>query len=220
MSIRGILFDNDGTLVDTYDLILSSMRYGTRAVLGRVIPDEDLMAKVGIPLADQMQEFAENAEQQDELLRVYREHNHAHHDAAIKVFPGIGKGLVRLSDAGLPLGVVTSKRHWLAQRGLEVTGVWEHFEGLIGADDCETSKPEPGPILAGAAMLGLKTEECIYLGDSPFDIHAGNAAGCTTVAALWGMFTRQEMEGEAPDYWCDSFADFVELALRLTASPA
>jgi pyrophosphatase PpaX len=214
MTIRGILFDNDGTLVDTHDLILDSMRYGTRAVLGRVIPDEQLMAKVGIPLAEQMLEFADSLEQRDELLRVYREYNHAQHDAAVKLFPGVAEGLAALQGAGFKMGVVTSKKHWLAQRGLEITGAWPYFAGLIAPDDCPESKPHPGPILAGARMLGLPPEECMYVGDAPFDIAAGNAAGCLTAAAEWGMFERADLAPENPDWWCADFADFASRVLR------
>ena len=215
MALRGILFDNDGTLVDTHDLILDSMRYGTRTVLGRVIPDEKLMAKVGIPLADQMLDFTDTLEERDELLRVYREYNHAHHDQAIRLFPGVLDGLEKLHRAGFKMGVVTSKMHWLAQRGLEITGAWEYLDGLIGPDDCPTSKPDPGPILAGAQMLGHAPAECMYVGDAPFDIHAGNAANCMTAAALWGMFDRAALEPEHPDWWCESFPELVERILAM-----
>ena len=213
MTIRGILFDNDGTLVDTHDLILDSMRFATRTLLGRVIPDERLMAKVGIPLADQMLDFTDTLEERDELLRVYREYNHAKHDEAVRLFPGVAEGLARLHDAGYKMGVVTSKKHWLAQHGLEITGIWPFFEGLIGPDDCAESKPLPGPILAGARMLGLPPDECMYVGDAPFDIAAGNAAGSLTVAAEWGMFTREDLEPEHPDWWCADFPTFVSRLL-------
>ena len=108
MAIRGILFDNDGTLVDTHDLILDSMRYGTRTVLGRVIPDDRLMAKVGIPLADQMLDFTDSLEQRDELLRVYREYNHAYHDQTIRLFPGVAEGLSALQDAFCSISLTCS----------------------------------------------------------------------------------------------------------------
>ena len=213
MAIRGLLFDNDGTLVDTHDLILDSMRFATRTYLGRVIPDERLMAKVGIPLADQMLDFTDTLEQRDELLRVYREYNHAHHDTTVKLFPGVLDGLRVLREAGFKMGVVTSKTHWLAQRGLEIVGAWPYLDGLIGAGECAESKPHPAPILAGAEMLGLPPEDCLYIGDAPFDIHAGNAAGCLTVAAEWGMFSREDLAPENPDWWCPDFPTFVERLL-------
>ena len=215
MAIRAILFDNDGTLVDTHDLILSSMRHTVNDVFGLSLPDEQLMAKVGIPLADQMMDFAGSIEQRDEFLRVYREHNHAHHDAAVKAFPGVIEGLQELSEAGFALGVVTSKRAPLAMRGLQITGAWPYMSCLVGADECPKAKPDPDPILMGADLLAAPIEECVYLGDSPFDIHAGKASGCVAVAALWGMFTLEQLEGERPDYTCDSFAEFVELMKRL-----
>ena len=216
MAIRGILYDNDGSLVDTHDLILSSMRYATRAVLGRVLPDERLMAKVGTPLDDQLLDFADgDAQLGDELQRVYREHNHAHHDGEVKAFAGVVDGLAELRVAGFKMGVVTSKKAPLATRGLQITGIWPYMDCLVGPDDCQKAKPEPDPILLGADMLGLEPAECMYVGDSPFDIHAGNAAGCTTVAALWGMFPADELEAEKPDYSFDSFEEFASWALQL-----
>ena len=214
MALRAILFDNDGTLVDTHDLILSSMRHATRTVLGRTFPDEELMAKVGIPLADQMMDFADGDDEvRDELLRVYRQHNHAHHDQAITAFPGVIEGLKKFAEAGLAMGVVTSKRAPLATRGLKIVGAWRYMDCLIGPDECPKAKPEPDPIVAAANLLGIPAKECVYVGDSPFDIHAGNAAGCTTVAALWGMFSAEALAAEQPDYAFRSFAELTEWVL-------
>lgn len=209
--IKGILFDNDGTLVDTHDLILASMRYSTRAVLGRVIPDEDLMRKVGQPLAVQMRDFDSDPAVQSEILRVYREHNHAHHDSAIRAFPGIEGQLRRLKDAGFSLGVVTSKMHALAWRGLEITGLSPYLDCCIGADDCERFKPEAEPILRGAAALGVQPAQCVYVGDAPFDIQAGRAAGCKTIAVLWGMFSKNELALESPDCFCAAVENLEDL---------
>ena len=213
MSVQGILFDNDGTLVDTHDLILSSMRHATRAVLGRVMPDEQLMAKVGIPLADQMMDFASSIEQRDELLRVYREHNHAHHDAAVRLFPGVLEGLQTLAAAGIVMGVVTSKKAPLATKGLQITGAWPYMNCLVGPDDCENAKPHPDPVLKGVELLGLEPSSCAYVGDSPFDIQSGNAAGLMTIAVTWGMFSAESLAQEHPDYMFGTFADLVDWAL-------
>ena len=110
------------------------------------------------------------------------------------------------------MGVVTSKRHAMAQRGLEMSGIADHFQFLIGHDDWPEHKPAPGPILRGCELLGVAPECSLYVGDSPFDIQAGNAAGCATVAALWGMFPCEVLAAERPTLMCDSLT---ELADRL-----
>ena len=217
MAIRGILYDNDGTLVDTHDLILESMRYSTSEVLGRIIPDEDLLRGVGTPLDAQLVDLAGDEELGAELALVYRAHNEALHDEVVRLFPGVAEGLSNLQQAGFVQGVVTAKRHRLAQRGLEITGAWPYLNCLIGADDCAKSKPNPDPIIKGAELLGLCPEECIYLGDSPYDMQAGIAAGCVTVAALWGMFPANDLLAFNPATSCASFAEFEAYMTSLDA---
>ena len=215
--LKGILFDNDGTLVDTHDIILASMRHSTRAVLGRVIPDDVLMRKVGQPLVVQMRDFTPDEGLQAEILRVYREHNEATHDEKIRAFPGVADALVELERLGFKLGVVTSKRRVLAWRGLEVVGLARYFDCCIGAEDCVRFKPEAEPIERGAAALGLDPSECLYVGDAPFDLQAGKAAGALTAAALWGMFPRGVLACESPDIECASVSDLVDACLQLRA---
>ena len=118
--IKGILFDNDGTLVDTLDLILSSFHFSLDKVLNQHFPDEVLLQKVGQPLETQMWDFTEDPETHKELCRVYREHNASIHDDGIKPFDSIDEVLQVLADRGFELGVVTSKRHALAEHGLEI----------------------------------------------------------------------------------------------------
>ena len=208
--MKGILFDNDGTLVDTRDIILSSLRYSTRLVLGRVVPDDVLMAKVGQPLAVQMHDFTEDEDEQEELVRVYRAHNATIHDASIRAFPGAAEALAELSGRGFALGVVTSKLHAIAWRGLEITGLAPYLSCCIGSDDCERFKPDPEPIERGAVALGLPPSECLYVGDSPYDLQAGRAAGCQTAAVTWGVFPPDMLQRETPDIMCGTFADLVK----------
>ena len=201
--MKAVLFDNDGTLVDTRDIILASMRHCTREVLGRVIPDEVLMHKVGQPLAVQMRDFTSDETEQDELLRVYRAHNATIHDERIRAFPGMAEALAELERAGVRMGVVTSKLRVTAWHGLELTGLAPYLSCCIGAEDCERFKPEAEPILRGAAALGASAVECVYVGDSPYDIQAGRAAGCATVAVTWGVFSQDELSRELPDVVCE-----------------
>lgn len=196
--IKAVIFDNDGTLVDTYDLILASFRYATEKVLGDVPSEEKLMAKVGQPLVAQVKDFTDDPALQEELLVAYREHNLVHHDADVKLYPEIPALLSRLQEAGYLMGVVTSKRSNLASRGLEIFDVLQYFDFVIGCDECPQHKPDPAPVLMGVEELGLDPSQCIYVGDSPFDIQAANAAGCVSAAALWGMFPKDVLEAENP----------------------
>lgn len=206
--IRGVLFDADGTLIDTYDIILASMRYAVNDVLGCGLGDTELMAGVGTPLYDQMLHFTGgDAARATEIMQVYRDHNDGVHDARIRAFDDTRAALDRLWAAGVPMGVVTSKRHAMAQRGLEMSGIADHFQFLIGHDDWPEHKPAPGPVLHGCELLEIAPEHCLYVGDSPFDIQAGNAAGCATVAALWGMFPREALVAERPTLTCESLTE-------------
>lgn len=213
-NIEAVLFDLDGTLLDTYDLILETFRYTVRAVLGHAIPDEALMAKVGQPLNTQMWDFTDDAAVHEELCRVYRERNAVVHDDLIRVFPGTVPMLERLKEAGVPMGVVTSKRHKPAERGLATFQLEGYFDFIVGSDDHPEHKPAPGPVAHGCDLLGLAHETCLYVGDSPFDIQAGNGAGCPTVAALWGMFPRDVLVAERPHFICADGTEVPALVLR------
>lgn len=195
-----LLFDCDGTLIDTYDIILETMRYTVNDVMGQDRSDAELMQGVGTPLHDQMRFFLEGDESRvEKMVALYREHNDRIHDEGVSAFDGIKEALTALKDAGYRMGVVTSKRHFLADRGLQLCGLRDYFEVLIGSDDFPIHKPAPGPIIEACERLGVSPENSVYIGDSPYDIQAGNAAGCITIAALWGMFDPAELRAEHPD---------------------
>lgn len=215
--IAGLLFDADGTLLDTHDLILSSMRYTINEGCNENYSDAELMRGVGTPLPDQMLAFANgDAKKADELVITYRAHNDAIHDADIRAFPDTRAALERFRTRGFTMGVVTSKRHELAERGLELTGIAEFFDMLIAPDDWPEHKPAPGPILRECELLGLDPHACLYIGDSPYDIQAGNRAGCLTVAALWGMFPAAALEAESPALTCTNLSQLADLLEQKT----
>ncbi len=196
--LEGVLFDLDGTLIDTHDLILASFRHATTAVLGRIIPDSILMAKVGVPLEVQLEDFSDDPDLRRQMLQVYREYNHAFHDEMVRSFAGVEESLRALNADGVRLGVVTSKRRQLAVRGLERFGLEGFFEFVIGSDDCRLHKPDPAPVLMGCERMGLDPSRCAYVGDSPFDVAAGRDAGCLPVAAVWGMFPEADLLAQRP----------------------
>ncbi len=213
--LKAVLFDNDGTLVDSRDLILASFHHAGPAVLGRQLSDEEYLQKVGQPLNVQVKDFTDDPELQQRFCDVYRAHNKTVHDQMIKTFPGTAQALAKLADAGLALGVVTSKRHDTAVRGLEVTGLWQYCRCLVGWDDIERPKPDPQPVEVGCEMLHVAPAECMYVGDAPFDVQAGNAAGCATAAITWGMFDEARLAEESPTLIARSWDDLVRGILEL-----
>lgn len=206
--LDAVLFDVDGTLLDTYGIILTSMRYTVNGLGGEDYSDAELMEYVGTPLYDQMLRFThDDAEKAQQLVDAYRAHNDAIHDDGVRAFPDTRAALEILAATGLRMGVVTSKRHFMAERGLALCGLIEFFDVLIGSDDWPEHKPSPGPLLHGCDLLEVAPTRCAYVGDSPFDIQAANAAGCFSVAALWGMFAPSELKACNPDIACTSLVE-------------
>jgi pyrophosphatase PpaX len=179
-----VLFDLDGTLIDSGEIILSSFRHATNEVLGRQIPDEVLAAAVGgSNIYDQMRAFDE--ERVDELVRVYREHNEPLHDDLI-AFEGIEGVLERFKAEGRPLGIVTAKRRKTVDLAFAILPLERYFDTVVTSEQTEHHKPHPEPVLTALERLGSRPEEAAFVGDSPFDMGAGKAAGVFTVAVAWG----------------------------------
>ena len=209
LNVKALLFDLDGTLLDTKELILTSFRYATAAVLGASPPDEQLASMIGIPLRKQMQ--AIDLEHADEMMAIYRENNERVHDKLIKEFPGVAETLQQLKTAGYQLAVVTSKMRKQAVRGLQFFDLVDLFEFIQGSDDTERHKPEAEPLLVAAKTMGLDPEQCAYIGDSPYDMQAARAAGMTAVAALWGMYPREKLLEAGAQYEAKNISDLPKL---------
>lgn len=210
-AVEAVLFDLDGTLIDTMALILASMRHATELVLGQALPDSVLMHNVGVPLIVQMREF--DAERAEEMLHAYREHNAVIHDAMVAIYPHTEDGLKAMRAAGYRMGVVTSKSKPVAQRGLDVFGLGTYFEAIVAYEDTSIHKPEPAPLLCAAEKLGVDISRCAYVGDSPHDMHAAIAAGAVPIAALWGPFPERVLE-PGPAASIHSIAELAEILGR------
>ena len=209
-NVECVLFDLDGTLIDTVDLIHQSFDYAVSLILDRKLTKEELLRNMGRPLVEQMRVFS--PAKAEELLKAYTEHNLAEHDKHVSAYPGAVETLRNLRvDRRVSLGVVTSKKRDLCLRGLELAGLSDFFEVVVAMEDTTRHKPEPEPVLAALRALGKEPSRTVFVGDSPFDIAAGKSAGTMTVAALWGPFAVETLREAGPDFEVRSLSEFQAL---------
>jgi len=228
LNTRAILFDLDGTLIDSTDLVLQCFRHSWESVVGFYHSREALLQTFGTPLRAAMhrllstsQDASEGMHSQarevsadyliDQLLASYRAFNSANHDKLARPFEGISDVLKELRRRGYLIGVVTSKGRDLALRGLRLCALEGLIDSAIFLEDTEVHKPSPEPILAALKNLSRPCETAAYVGDSPHDIAAARAAGVLSVAALWGPASRIELERENPDLIAESIGDLLEI---------
>jgi pyrophosphatase PpaX len=192
-----VLFDLDGTVVDSGGIILASMRYATRTVLGRDIPDEALMAAVGGPgLEHQMRSFG--PDHVEELIRVYREHHEPLH-SELRICVGMDDVLVALKEQGRKLGIVSAKRRRTVELAFANVEVGHLFDVVVGGDEHEKQKPEPDLLLLALERLGATPTEAAYVGDSPFDMQAAHAAGMHAIGVTWGRIHERDALADADE---------------------
>ncbi|HKQ72314.1 MAG TPA: HAD-IA family hydrolase [Blastocatellia bacterium] len=229
--INLLLFDFDGTLVNTTSLILRAFRATWERVFGFVYDDSQYIKTFGLLLPKAMRALTEQTiaegrvsrpddlaaylgDMEEELTLVYRAFNQQWHDEMIEPFDGVEETLVELKSREFRLGVVSSKMRAGLFRGLNYYRMTGLFDVIIAGDDCENHKPHPEPLLRAIAMAGAAARETAYIGDSAHDIVAGRAARVRTAAAAWGPFPRTELESLQPDYLLDDPKDLLKIFSR------
>jgi pyrophosphatase PpaX len=205
-----LLFDLDGTLIDSIRLILDSYHPALEVHGFAPRSDEEWLAGVGTPLRVQFAQLGVTPEQMDALVETYRAYNIAHHDTQVIPYNGAAELIHRVKDEGFQVGLVTSKNRQGALRGLRLAGIAQHFDVLVCADDVEHPKPHPEPVLKAMAQLGAAAESTLFIGDSIHDMECGRAAGVKTAAVLWGPFDREHLEATGPDYWLEKPTDLLD----------
>jgi pyrophosphatase PpaX len=237
--INLILFDFDGTLVNTTPLILRSFQATWERVFGFVYDDAQYIKTFGMLLPKAMRLLTEQSIAEEritpfiapskdlsrdlssyldakcaELTQVYRSFNQQWHDAMIEPFDGVEETLDELKLRGYRLGVVSSKMRAGVRRGLDAYRLAEQFQVIIAGDDCENHKPHPEPLLRALEAMDTLQNEAVYVGDSTHDILAGRAARICVAAAAWGPFPRVELEKLRPDYLLNRPADLLTIFTR------
>lgn len=209
--IRAVLYDFDGTLADSTELIMRCYRHTMDSHLGHVPPDEDWLSGFGMTLESQLARFARHPEEAAAMLDTYREYQNTIHDEMLKPFPGAAETVAELERRGYRLAIVTSKHRRSAMRGMELCGIVSHFDVIVTPEDVRQPKPHPEPVLFALEKLGVAPHEALFVGDSPHDIAAGQAAGTRTAGVLWGPFPREALERARPDAYLETQADVLRL---------
>ena len=194
--IRAVLFDLDGTLVDSApDMIVAMQRLraeqGEPSIeltgVGRVVSKGGrAMLRSGFPDADETRVEA----LLPRFLDLYAEAIATHST----LFPGVDNVLLTLEARSLPWGIVTNKPGWLARALLAALGLDARCAALVAGDTLAQKKPDPEPILHACQLAGVAAASCVYVGDDARDIEAGERAGTMTVAAAWGYLNGEDVQ--------------------------
>ena len=210
-----VLFDLDGTLIDSIGLLLASVRHAFEGFNGRAPTEQEWVVGIGTPLGKQLQAFCKSDEQLEAVTMRYRTFQRASHDRLTTAFPGTLEVLGTLAAAGHPMGIVTSKSNEMMDRALVLTGIGPYMTSTIGCDSCSLHKPDPFPVRMALGELGYDASEAVFVGDSPHDINSGNSAGVVSIAALWGPFTRDQLQIANPAHYLDDISKLPSLIERI-----
>jgi pyrophosphatase PpaX len=204
-----VLFDLDGTLINSIDLIVNSALHAFDKC-GRPAPTaEEWVADLGLPLHAMFGRFITDEAALAELVAGYREYQLANHDRLVRPYEEVDTTLRTIHERGHALAVVTSKAEPLARRGLAHVGLDGFFDVIVGLESCTRHKPDPEPVRIALERLGIAAHAGIFVGDSPHDMTAGRAAGVRTVAALWGPFSRAQLARSEPDHYIERMPELL-----------
>lgn len=192
---KAVLFDLDGTLVDSLPLILKTFQ-ATMLQMDLHFNHEEVLSTVGLPLHDICNHLG--GSRGKELFNRYLEHQDAIHDDYLDEYQGTTEMLKSLKEKGYRLGIVTSKRRVMAERGIKLTGFDSFIETLVALEDVPRAKPEAEPVLRALDNLRANPKDAVYVGDSPFDIQCGKKAGVKTIGVTWGVSGMAKLQKESP----------------------
>ncbi|CQR74527.1 Pyrophosphatase PpaX [Sporomusa ovata DSM 2662] len=209
MRFKGILFDLDGTLIDTSNLIVRSFQHTFIQHYGRALTPQEVYAFFGKPLRDAMEHYG--PDKVDELITTYRDFNLTYHDELTTGFASVPETMQKLYNNGILLAIVTSKSKSTAIRGLKLFAMDKYFSVVIGHEECQKHKPHPEPVLRALEQIKLAPAECLMVGDSPFDLASARAAGVKTAAVRWTQIAWHQLLAEQPDYVLTTIEDLLTI---------
>lgn len=209
MKIDTLLFDLDGTLIDTNELIISSFMHTLQHYFPGQYQKEDVLQFMGPPLMDSFNKL--DQEKAEEMAQCYRDFNHAKHDELVTEFEGVFDAIKTLHEKGYKLAIVTTKKRFTVEMGLRLTKLDQFFDVVVTLDDVTHAKPDPEPLIKALEQLGSKPENAIMVGDNNHDIEGGKNAGTLTAGVAWAFKGREYIEGLHPDYILENMSDLLDI---------
>lgn len=212
MSIRTILFDLDGTLIDTNELIIASFRHTIDQYGDREYKREEILDFIGPPLKESLSKI--NPDHVEEMIETYRKHNVENHKRFVKAYDGVVDTIQKLKEKGYRLGIVTTKMRHTVNMGLELTNLEGLFETVVTLDDVQHAKPHPEPVQTALKALDARADEAMMVGDNTHDIEAGQNAGTKTAGVAWTVKGREVLDRLHPDYMLEHISDLLDVTGR------
>lgn len=208
--IKTVLFDLDGTILNTNELIVASFLHTLEGETEKRYTREDIVSNFGRSLIDQLREYT-GQEDVERFIQKYRAYNISRHDDLIAEFPNVREVLDKLARGGIKLGVVTSKVRRTTLMGLERFSMKEHMGSIITVDEVSEPKPSPEGIRKAMAELGADPATTLMVGDSQYDLLAAKAAGVRVAAVAWSEKGLDFLNQFGPDYVIQDMRDLLEL---------
>lgn len=209
MKINTLLFDLDGTLINTNELIIESFLHTLHSYYPDQYKREDVLPFIGPTLYDTFTSI--NPEKTEEMVKVYRKFNHEQHDVLVTEYETVFETIKTLKEHGFKLGIVTTKIRDTVNMGLKLTKLDQFFDVVVTLDDVENAKPHPEPVLNALAQLDSKPEEAIMVGDNHHDVEAGKNAGTQTAGVSWSVKGREYISSYNPDYLLERMSDLLPI---------
>lgn len=208
---RTMLFDLDGTILDTNELIIRSFIEALKGVVPEGFGREHIIPSMGLTLEDQMRKFS-GLQDVSHLIAAYREVNLRLHDDFVKPFDNVVEVLEKLHKDGVKIGVVTTKIRLTTEKGLKFVGIRDVVDAIVTIDDVTRAKPHPEPVQKALELLNAAPESAIMVGDSAVDMQSAKAAGVTAVGVAWSLKGAQVLRDAGADYVIDDMRELYAFA--------
>ncbi len=209
--IKAVLFDLDGTLLNTNQLIYNSFEYILNDVLKVNASSEEINKTFGKPLTSTFKEYSNDQHSIEDLIKLYRQYNLEHHDSMCKAFDRVEDMLIELKKRDIKTAIVTSKLRPTAERGLKLNNLLKYFDVIISPEDTNKHKPDAEPALKACELLQVEPKEAMMVGDSSYDLLCGKRAGCITCGVYYTAIDINELLAVDPDHMINSPMEIIDI---------